>query len=657
MGMKRMINLFICSLISLFFTTNVLAADASDYKSLNDALRKAKEGDTVKLTHDISLSENQYISVSNDGSKAKKNITLDFQGHTINSTSASKATIIVTDDVTLTITGNGTVNSGDQTALIVKDGDVIIENGTFTVSTAPYYAIHVGDGNGDSIDERERDDLTNTLTIKNATITNTQSGGIMVMTRHSVLDIENVNLTATDNTAISTYKTTVDVTINIKGGNLSAKASTKEQVDGIGIVGQNINLNISGGTLEALNGIGINSNNSKGNTSTIKISGGHIKAHTGMYQPELADTTISGGTIEGVIGIVARQGVINITGGTIIGSATSSDESYAVGYKDHFLTPGVSIAVDNEPTTYGADLVVNISGGIFSATADNAIESYQKNNTDFKITGGEFNKEFNANFIDGEAKVQIGSSYFVGASAKEALEKAPSGTTATVLQGSIDFTNVSGGVTVVNLSDGNVTVNGQKIEQGNSITIPVPSHSTTTPEEPKEEPKEIVTDVVYEDNGDGLVIEGSIITENNEPSLELAKVYDEMVEYVASKGFTEIFNMYEFHVKDNNNLTHALTITFNIGESNNGKLAYILHQKHDGTYEEFEKEVKDGKVDITVSELSPFVVALKENILDVDSDIGVENPKTRDVGIIGYGLLSSFTIFMTSIVLAKKEEV
>ena len=649
---KFIINLIILTGFSLLFGSyTVQAGELDTIAKLNAKISTAQNGDTITLTDDITISNDSedYVKVVNEG----KTITLDFQNHTITS-AGKKATIIVENNTTLTITGNGTVKhtENNQPALIIKNGDVIIENGTFAVDTYPYYAIHVGDGNSGSKEEnnveRQSENFTNTLTIKDATITNTKSGGIMVMTRNSKLDIENVNLTATDNTAISTYSTTNNVEINIKDGSLVAKPSEDKQVDGLGILGTNINLNISGGTIEAPNGIGINSNNS-GNTSTINISGGHIKAHVGMYQPEKASTTISGGTIEGSIGIVARQGLITITGGTIIGNDPDGEPFY-VGYKGHDLTPGVSIIVDNKPTTYGEDLVVNITGGIFSASAESAIVSYEGNDTDFKISGGEYNKSFNNKFIEGDnAEVQIDNNYYVGKEANEAIKNASSGKTVTVLQGNLEISNVPGGVTVLNNGNGKVSVNGHDLSHGESITIPKPSYKPVE-DTPKKEEVEIVSDVVYEDNGDGLVIEGTIVTEESKPSQELEEVYDKMVDIVTNKGYSNIFNMYEFHVKGSGNLTHSLTITFNVGEVNNGKLAYVLHQKHDGSYEEFERVVKDGKVIITVDELSPFVVALKDNTVS-DSD-NVSNPQTNDE-IFKNTLLLGISLFTTSFTLNK----
>ena len=77
------------------------------------------------------------------------------------------------------------------------------------------------------------------------------------------------------------------------------------------------------------------------------------------------------------------------------------------------------------------------------------------------------------------------------------------------------------------------------------------------------------------------------------------------------KGYTHIIGSYELTLEGKEKLTTPIDITFKVGTNYNGKSIYILHQKKNGSYENFEKTVKDGKVTITVSELSPFVLAVK----------------------------------------------
>lgn len=56
-----------------------------------------------------------------------------------------------------------------------------------------------------------------------------------------------------------------------------------------------------------------------------------------------------------------------------------------------------------------------------------------------------------------------------------------------------------------------------------------------------------------------------------------------------------------------------LTLTFDVGTENEGKTVYIWHRKADKTIEDFKRKVENGKVTITVTELSPFLLAYSKN--------------------------------------------
>lgn len=60
-----------------------------------------------------------------------------------------------------------------------------------------------------------------------------------------------------------------------------------------------------------------------------------------------------------------------------------------------------------------------------------------------------------------------------------------------------------------------------------------------------------------------------------------------------------------------------MLLTFELGEENNDKKVYIWHKKADGSLEDFDEIVKDGKVTIKVNELSPFLLAYGEKTTEV----------------------------------------
>ncbi len=149
----------------------------------------------------------------------------------------------------------------------------------------------------------------------------------------------------------------------------------------------------------------------------------------------------------------------------------------------------------------------------------------------------------------------------------------------------------------------------------------------------------------------------------------IQKENDVMVKDVYNVGYNKILGAYEFTLIGATSLANPIDITFNVGTKYNNEMAYILHKKADGTYERFEEKVQDGKVTITVSELSPFVIAVKEkdqtpttNNTETKTDTtpttnkGEKDttPKTGAIDIIGYVLVATILSSVGIVVLKKK---
>ena len=128
----------------------------------------------------------------------------------------------------------------------------------------------------------------------------------------------------------------------------------------------------------------------------------------------------------------------------------------------------------------------------------------------------------------------------------------------------------------------------------------------------------VIVGCVSMNKGMGVIIEGTQLAKTNEQ-------YDEMYGRLKNKGYTNIIGFYELKLISGD-IENGFTLTFTLGEENDGKQAIILHKKHDGTYEEFIKIIENGKVDITVTELSPFMIAIKDKTtVDRKKD---DTPKT-----------------------------
>ena len=315
----------------------------------------------------------------------------------------------------------------------------------------------------------------------------------------------------------------------------------------------------------------------------------------GIYLFGFANINAEKATIEAHTGIFAATGSINLEGTTITGNGK---EDYKEKYGRGTGTTGAAIQIESN-SNYTGNVKVNIDGGRYTSEHNAAVVEYTNGATEtsvkeIKISGGEFKSAEEYNAIDTSESFKENNKGFI-----------------------------TGGTFVGNEDiDSSYLASGYELGADGSVeVIPSSSSSSSKPEtsEPTKEETMITEGVTFEDTNDGLVIEGNIIENKTD-------TYEKMIEYAGEKGYGNLFKMYEFHVKGNGSLNRNITITFDLGEENNGKKAYILHQKHDNSYEEWERKVEDGKVSITVSELSPFTVMLEST---VDNEI-TNNPQTGD---------------------------
>lgn len=168
----------------------------------------------------------------------------------------------------------------------------------------------------------------------------------------------------------------------------------------------------------------------------------------------------------------------------------------------------------------------------------------------------------------------------------------------------------------------------------------------------------VTEDVKVSDNitVDGL-IDGTNIEVTNKENTE-------MVTEISKNGYNKIIGSYELKLTGATSLAKPIDVTFDVGTEYNGLMAYILHKKANGSYERFEEKIQNGKVTITVSELSPFVIAVKENVQEEKPSTKPEEkptskgekdetPPTGTIDIIGY-VLTTTVLAGIGIVVAKR---
>lgn len=126
-------------------------------------------------------------------------------------------------------------------------------------------------------------------------------------------------------------------------------------------------------------------------------------------------------------------------------------------------------------------------------------------------------------------------------------------------------------------------------------------------------------------HGSDFGVETTIIDKNDD-------IYAEMVEKLSNNYL--VLSIYNIEVVGGG-YEGELVITFTVGTEYNGRNASVLHKKQDGSIEIFNTVVVDGKITVTVTELSPFMIALENTGNDRELD---DEPKA---GANNYIVLAS----------------
>lgn len=153
-----------------------------------------------------------------------------------------------------------------------------------------------------------------------------------------------------------------------------------------------------------------------------------------------------------------------------------------------------------------------------------------------------------------------------------------------------------------------------------------------------------ISDNVIINNNSGITINGTKISSEDD-------IYTEMLNLAKEKGFTNVFGSYEFKIMSGS-INDKLTLTFTLGTDYNGKYALVLHKKADGSYEEFSKVIENGKVEIEVSELSPFMVLIN----DTAPNTAPNNAQTASMNIVFYSLTAIVSLLGIAYIIIKSRK-
>ena len=186
--------------------------------------------------------------------------------------------------------------------------------------------------------------------------------------------------------------------------------------------------------------------------------------------------TINGGTFEGGKITIKNDdgGILEINNGrfTNRGNRVVFNANKAEINGGEFNCPTTyfnnGIAVDTAYFVGGENAgTLEISGGAFNGRIT------KNEDSDVGVTGGTFNTDVTPYVGQDTLAVTDGSNYYVGGTARDAVQNATGGTfTIKKAERGTGFNNVKPGVTIVNNSGTNITVNGNEVNLDDTYTVP-----------------------------------------------------------------------------------------------------------------------------------------------------------------------------------------
>ncbi len=203
---------------------------------------------------------------------------------------------------------------------------------------------------------------------------------------------------------------------------------------------------------------------SSANTTTI-INGGNFEGNNAGALITYGEVVINNGTFEGKYGVVSKKG------SSSVGSITFSEECNAV-----INAESTAFVVHGDGNSDGH---IYVAGGTYNAS--NIVGKLDAANTAeaVSITGGIYEKDPSAWVSDDIAVANLTASggenpsaYAVGGNDISILVSgAEKGDEIDILSGSIELTEIDDGVVIKNSGTGTVTVNGEVVTGGNSVTV------------------------------------------------------------------------------------------------------------------------------------------------------------------------------------------
>lgn len=329
-----------------------------EFNGEGEALKEAltHEGvDTIKFTD--AYSSDEVISINKD-------VTLDLNGKAVSINSAT-----INGGHALTIedsSGNGSLIGANNNHAVVTNGSATVTGGSAFGKTAGAYIANNGsiEISGGSLTGNVRGAICSSgqLTVRGGEITGNRQG---VYCQNAVLNVADGRIVndgdSTSNSNAAVYASGSSK-VQIDGGTFVANGAVNAAgvLSGYGVaIFDDSELAITGGSISAPT-FGVCGNGAPvgDKKTTINISGGDIHGNVGIYHPQIEGVmNITGGAIIGEwTGIEVRAGYVTISGGTII---SNSEEFSGDPNGNGATVKGAGVAVSQHVTDRATEVTIN----------------------------------------------------------------------------------------------------------------------------------------------------------------------------------------------------------------------------------------------------------------------------------------------------------
>ena len=349
---------------------------------------------------------------------------------------------ISTGSVTLDLSGHTLSAGNDPTAQAV----IHVKGGTLTIEDTR--------GNGKV---STSDDQMKALRIEKGSVT-LDSGTLLG-------DVGSETLVSIEGSSAS---------LTVKDGAIRSEAKNSDNTMGMVQISNGCTLKLDGGVLyssflHAIRNNGGGRVTMTGGSVTVDRQGAYALDNYGTAEISGGILTVQGGTAVHAVAEASGASVTTKLSGNVVCNGNIHVNGASNDGKTNIAKLKISSGTINGSVNVESYSDVTLSGGTFTG----GVKGTSADNNTIRVMGGIYPQDPGA-YLAGDALVILADSkYYVGQDALTQISSAQSGETLEVVHGK-EVTDVPAGVTVTNGTGDDITVDGETVAPGESITIPAP---------------------------------------------------------------------------------------------------------------------------------------------------------------------------------------